>query len=1206
MKNNPYIGPRPYERDDRQNFYGRAREARDLLSLILSERVVLFYAQSGAGKTSLLNTQIVPALENEGFHVLPIVRVGSDVPPGIPPATIKNIFAFSVWMGLTGNEAPSETLVGTTLVSLLSTKAAHDNDENPRPPILIIDQFEEIFTTHRDRWQEARQFFVQLAEALRALPKLGVVLAMREDHVAEIDPYAALLPRRLKARYRMERLGTAGAIEAVKQPALKAGVPFAEGVAEKLVDDLRRIRVARSELADVSSDQSILGPDVEPVQLQVVCNQLWLNLPDTDTSIEWSDIEKYGNINKALTSFYEACLLQVRQKLSVPDKEVREWFSHKLITPMQTRGLVLRGNDLTDGLSNSAVDELETLHIIHADLRAGARWYELAHDRLIDPVLQSNQRWEFSRQTPLLLAARRWRDSDHDVSSLYRGKVLADAAKSMLTDTAKSVLGDVAKAIETQRAALPASLHDADIELQVEFIKASYADERRRNRARRVRLAVAIGLMLGIVAMTVLAIIAFRSADIANQASIAEHQRALVKSAERVQYINQEESLLLLREALTLGHSTDAEGVLRQAVIDYYPARTLANVNDVVYDVAYSPDGQSIAAGLATGQVQVWNVASQQPITVSVISAVNGSGDETSSIWHVAYSPDSQWLAMAGGDSQVYVWHLTDRSVLTLTGHTGPVYSVAFSPDGRWLASGSKDQSVRLWSTQSWQSISLTAQTDASRSVAFSPDGKFIASGSWDRSIAVWPIVLGTSGGIAIHQPFTLTGHTAAINSIAISPDGRYLASGADDKTVRVWSLATQREAYTFVGHTDPVRSVSFSTDGHFLLSGSNDATVLIWDTARFNKTYIGYLTGPNSVVNAAVFSPDGRYVVAGSGDQAVHIWDTRPAANEKYSTLTGHSGTVRSLTYSGDGQLLVSASSDRTIRVWSTDNGTPKFIIPKIDSDVWAAAISLDGRWIASAAKDGKTRIYDLASTNPLTPVVILGEHTQDVDAVAFSPDGKYLATGSWDKTAIIWDTTTWQPLHKLEGHTDYVHVVLFSRDSKWLATGSDDKNTRVWDVQSGNLIKELNGHTSSVYGLAFSPDGKNLATSSWDKTIRIWDLKTFDTIDILAGHDSFVYSIDYSPDGQTLFSGSWDQTVRLWDVSAVPARALAILYAHTALVRAVAFSPDGHTLASGSADTTIRRYPAKFPDVLNLARQLAPRELTPLEHQALMGEGQ
>ena len=102
MKNNPYIGPRPFERSDRDRFFGRARETRDLLSLILAERVVVFYAPSGAGKTSLLNTQIVPALQQEGFTVLPVARVGSAIPRGMTAATINNIFVFNALLSLAG------------------------------------------------------------------------------------------------------------------------------------------------------------------------------------------------------------------------------------------------------------------------------------------------------------------------------------------------------------------------------------------------------------------------------------------------------------------------------------------------------------------------------------------------------------------------------------------------------------------------------------------------------------------------------------------------------------------------------------------------------------------------------------------------------------------------------------------------------------------------------------------------------------------------------------------------------------------------------------------------------------------------------------------------------------------------------------------------------------------------------------------------
>ena len=307
MKDNPYIGPRPYERQDRHNFYGRTREARDLLSLIRAKRVVLFYAQSGAGKTSLLNTQIIPALEEDGFNVLPVARVGGDVPPGIDPSSVKNTFVFSVLMGLAGKDVPAQALAQQTLPLFLRQLIRTTDEPLPqgvdedatlaiggrhRPPILILDQFEEILTTHRDRWRDVQGSFEQLNEALHEMPELGVVLAMREDHVAGLDPYAPLLSKRLRTRFRMEQLAYEGALEAVQKPAARAGCPFAPGVAERLVDALRRIRTAlpspvaeRDGMLRGAGDggEGILGPYVEPLPERSYLHRRippWLLMPD--------------------------------------------------------------------------------------------------------------------------------------------------------------------------------------------------------------------------------------------------------------------------------------------------------------------------------------------------------------------------------------------------------------------------------------------------------------------------------------------------------------------------------------------------------------------------------------------------------------------------------------------------------------------------------------------------------------------------------------------------------------------------------------------------------------------------------------------------------------------------------------------------------------------------------------------------------------
>ncbi len=95
VSHNPYVGPRTFEEAEADRFFGREREARELVALVLSERLTLFYAQSGAGKSSLLNARLVPRLrDKEGFAVLPVGRVSGVLPDGVDLATVDNIFVY--------------------------------------------------------------------------------------------------------------------------------------------------------------------------------------------------------------------------------------------------------------------------------------------------------------------------------------------------------------------------------------------------------------------------------------------------------------------------------------------------------------------------------------------------------------------------------------------------------------------------------------------------------------------------------------------------------------------------------------------------------------------------------------------------------------------------------------------------------------------------------------------------------------------------------------------------------------------------------------------------------------------------------------------------------------------------------------------------------------------------------------------------------
>jgi hypothetical protein len=246
------------------------------------------------------------------------------LPAGV--STVDNVYLFNLMLSLDQSGDNVQRLASLSLSQFLVGLSSEDGEQwlyvppsaEPadraaisQPYVLIIDQFEEIITAHPDRWEERAEFFRQLNQAMLDDPDLWVVLSLREDYIAPIEPFAPLMADRMRARFYMERMGIDAALDAVRKPAELEELgerrrPFAPGVAEQLVDNLRQVRVTGQEA-------TIAGQYVEPVQLQVVCYQLWENLgrrpgEAEGTQITLDDLAEAGNVDQGLTQFYEETL----------------------------------------------------------------------------------------------------------------------------------------------------------------------------------------------------------------------------------------------------------------------------------------------------------------------------------------------------------------------------------------------------------------------------------------------------------------------------------------------------------------------------------------------------------------------------------------------------------------------------------------------------------------------------------------------------------------------------------------------------------------------------------------------------------------------------------------------------------------------------------------------------------------------------------
>jgi len=432
---NPFVGPRPIEKG--QPIFGRDPEIVQLHDLLCAERIVLLYSPSGAGKSSLIQAGVMPLLARQ-FDVWKPVRVNLDPRPG---DTRINRYIRSCNLGFESGvpkrlQRDEDSISGMTLAEYVASRPRRPSA--PQNIVLIFDQFEEVLTVDPLAIAAKRAFFAELGKLLQDSPRIWALFVIREDYLAPFDTYAEQLPTHLKNRYRLDLLSRSAAEEAIGKLAETGGRSFAPAALDALVNDLAMTQVQQAS----GEFKQEPGPYIEPLHLQVACRGLWERMAPESTLIEERDMDSFGDVTRALADYYESEVGNVAEGNGDVERSMREWFGGRLLISGSIRRQVLREAGQSGGLDNRLVERLIDTHLVRGEQRAGATWFELSHDRLVEPVLRNNESWFAKHLSPVQKRALQWEREGEAESLLVAGVELKSARRWAATPGKKLTEGE--------------------------------------------------------------------------------------------------------------------------------------------------------------------------------------------------------------------------------------------------------------------------------------------------------------------------------------------------------------------------------------------------------------------------------------------------------------------------------------------------------------------------------------------------------------------------------------------------------------------------------------------------------------------------------------------------------------------------------------------------------------------------------------------
>jgi WD40 repeat protein len=1085
----PYPGLRPFEAEDAGLFFGREAFLAEVLERLtvlrdteLDPKLLFVVGASGSGKSSLLRAGLQPALVDDGWAVSTMV-------PGKDPMTALD----------------------------------HALDGAAEPRVLIVDQFEELYTQ-----AGADDEFVAALAGLG--PRTVIVAGMRADFFPRAAADPRLVPALQGWQMVVPPLTETELRAAIERPAAARSTSVDEALVEVLLAEILPVRRPENALP-------LLSHALRAAWGERTRGRLTLN-----------HYRAAGGLGGAVQQSAE----QAYAGLSPDQQELARRLFLRLVTIddeyVTTKRRITR-DELPAGVE-PVIERFVTLRLITVDEHN----LEISHDALLSAWPRLAE-WIAADHAGLRLhrrltgAAQTWQEENAD-ELLMRGNVLSDVLEWSRDPD--------------HRASMNA--------LELDYLDRSAAARDAEQRAERHRFVVLRRLVAALMVLFVVSAgsagYAFRASSVAatqrKAADLARDEalsRQVAIESTRAAEFDPALAEQLALTAYRISPTVDARSALFDATADGLVHRVVGASGPTMLRI--NPEGTLVAISNAKdGSVDLRRYADGRPgaKVATIPAAVRGK-----SVFALAFSPDGNILAVGGEAGAVHLVDVHDpaqpETVGDAPGTQAAVESIAFAPDGNRLVAAGAKPGLRAWTWDGggWKDEPIRGGAEVMQAVAFSPDGATLVGGGSDGKLDVW------AAGRLGTPPATIPIGGTTVNAVGWAPDGGSLVAGAKDGTAAVVDTATRTvRAKLDTGFTSWVNAVAYAPGGDLIAVGGSNNAIAVFDARTAAR--LSTVTQAAQVTSLA-YAPGGKVLNVAAADGTVRTFPVLPRSVEPGS------GALFALGIDHAGRRLAVSSTgpQGQVSLWSLAGATPRrepapANPASFGPSAGSVALSADGTTYATGNRNGEVLLVAAGRSTVLTGATAL------IESVQLSPDAKLVAASSDDGSVHVWDVTdpaAPKTLPSLDSG-GLASSVAFSPDGRYLAAASVDRRVHWWDVADpahAKAMPALSGFDNYAYSVTFSPDSRTLAAGGADDTIRLWDITDpalpTPVGEPLTGPTHYVFSLAFSPDGKTLAASGGDGSVWTWRLGGAPATSTALHAANPdGKTYAVAYTPDGAAL--------------------------------------------